>query len=49
MSVFAAVCVRSASVGLIFLRWNFEAGQILYSIFLNCLNLRCFASTNSDA
>ena len=31
------VCVGSASVGLMFLRWNFEAEQILYSIFLSSM------------
>ena len=44
VSVFAAVwsfflCVPSASVGFTFLRWNFEAGQILYSISLSSMML----------
>ena len=45
MSVIAAnvwsffVCVQSASVELIFLRWNFEAGQILCAIFLSSMML----------
>ena len=33
------VCVRSASIELIFLRWNFEAGQILCAIFLSSMML----------